>query len=70
MKGFVFMKNRVLTLIIGILIGAIAATAGFYIYVKYINPTDSVSQSQEMAPPDASSGDASGSENGENNSPD
>lgn len=28
------MKNKILTLIIGILIGAIIATAGFYLYEK------------------------------------
>lgn len=31
------MKNRILTFIIGILVGAIVATAGFLIYSKSIN---------------------------------
>ena len=31
------MKNRILTLIIGVLIGAILATSGFLIYSKSIN---------------------------------
>ena len=31
------MKNRILTFIIGILIGAIIATAGFLIYSKSVN---------------------------------
>ena len=31
------MKNRILTFIIGILVGAILATAGFLIYSKTIN---------------------------------
>ena len=31
------MKNRILTFIIGILVGAILATAGFFIYSKSIN---------------------------------
>ena len=31
------MKNRILTFIIGILVGAILATAGFLIYSKSIN---------------------------------
>ena len=31
------MKNRILTFIIGILVGAILATAGFFIYSKTIN---------------------------------
>lgn len=31
------MKNRILTFIIGILVGAIIATAGFLIYSKSIN---------------------------------
>ena len=31
------MKNRILTFIIGILVGAIMATSGFLIYNKFIN---------------------------------
>ena len=31
------MKNRILTFIIGVLVGAILATAGFLIYSKTIN---------------------------------
>jgi len=32
------MKNRVLTFIIGILVGALIATGGFFIYSKVVTP--------------------------------
>ena len=31
------MRNRILTFIIGILVGSIITTAGFFIYIKAIN---------------------------------
>ena len=40
------MKNRILTFIIGILVGAIIATVGFLIYTKSINK----SQNEMMKP--------------------
>ena len=40
------MKNRILTFIIGILVGAILATAGFLIYSKTINKN--INQNERM----------------------
>ena len=42
------MKNRILTFIIGILVGAILATSGFFIYSKSINKNKN--QNEMMKP--------------------
>ena len=55
------MKNRILTFIIGVLVGAIIATAGFLIYSKSVNqnpnemmmPTE---QNEQMQRPEANMG--------------
>ncbi|MBQ2835797.1 MAG: hypothetical protein IJE68_03060 [Clostridia bacterium] len=56
------MKNRILTFIIGILVGAIIATAGFLIYSKSINknmnPNERmpIEQNGQMQRPDGNMG--------------
>ena len=55
------MKNRILTFIIGILVGAILATAGFFIYSKTINKnqnemTKPFQNNGQMEPPNGNMG--------------
>ena len=73
------MKNKILTLIIGILIGAIIASVGFIIYIKTNNtnkgpefgepPQMNQSQNQNgVTPPDLPNGEAPNSNNGDSTS--
>lgn len=56
------MKNRVLTFIIGILVGAILSTLGFLIYIKSINNNvnpnqfDNMQMNGEMQPSNGNMG--------------
>ena len=54
------MKNRILTLIIGVLIGAILATSGFLIYSKSINKNQNekmpFDNNRQMQRPDGNMG--------------
>lgn len=74
------MKNKILILIIGILIGAVLTSIGFYIYQKNNTNTNGgpdFSQNGEMpqmpnggngqTPPDKPSGEASGTQQGNSN---
>lgn len=42
------MKNRILTFVIGVLVGAIVATVGFYCYSKNAKPMNMNGQMPEM----------------------
>ena len=56
------MKNRILTFIIGVLVGAILATAGFLIYSKSINKNINLNgkmpfeNNRQMEPPGGNMG--------------
>jgi len=59
------MKNRILTFIIGILIGAIITTSGFLIYNKYIDNNQNemmkpFKNNGQMEPPNGNMGEPQG----------
>ena len=59
MKGVNCMKNRILTFVIGVLVGAILATSGFLIYAKVSAPQNRrpmMNQGGGMRPSEFSNG--------------
>lgn len=53
------MKKSIVTFIIGLLIGAIIATGGFYAYTKLSSNNNAISSSMQGQPPEMPGGDNS-----------